>query len=173
MPRHNSWPEDAADFASKMACTTASAGQISLLMIERFGPRYTRNAVIGFMNRHRATIWQATRPDVGDRKGHGLRKPKVERRAKPMAVTPAVKEPTTYNVDAVFALRIDQCRFVVGDMRAGGTFCEADAREGSSYCEEHHAICFTKRNPKAARERAIDARLRHLKQVRAEAEQSA
>ena len=56
---------------------------------------------------------------------------------------------------------------------AGGDYCQADARDGSSYCEYHHGICFTPRNPKAARERAIDAHLRHLKKVRAEAEQSA
>ena len=40
------------------------------------------------------------------------------------------------------------CQFIAGDPTADASMCGARARAGSSYCLEHHAVCY---------DRAIDA----------------
>lgn len=43
------------------------------------------------------------------------------------------------------------CQYPTGEVRSPGfRFCEAPTRQGSSYCAEHHAICWRPFQPKAA-----------------------
>lgn len=47
--------------------------------------------------------------------------------------------------------RHDACQFPIGEPREPGfRFCAAATREGSSYCAEHHALCWRPFQPKAA-----------------------
>ena len=42
-------------------------------------------------------------------------------------------------------LRKNSCRFVLNDGKPSSfLFCSAPMKVGSSYCEEHHKICYTK-----------------------------
>ena len=42
-------------------------------------------------------------------------------------------------------LRKNSCRFVLNDGKPSSfLFCSAPMKAGSSYCEEHHKICYTK-----------------------------
>lgn len=146
MALNTKWPDDAVDLASRLICECKSAGQIARALNEALETtRYTRNAVISFAHRYKREIWHATRPEPGNRKGHGLkpqkRKP-IERKAAPMQNALKYAPAGEFNSDAVFALKTGQCRFIIGDLRAGGMFCEETAEPGGAFCEEHRAVCY-------------------------------
>lgn len=45
----------------------------------------------------------------------------------------------------------NDCRYIFGDPGRGGIetkFCGKPCKEGSSYCEEHHRLCFDGKAPK-------------------------
>ena len=44
----------------------------------------------------------------------------------------------------LWELARDQCRYCVGDERGTNVFCGKPVKDGSSYCSEHHAKCWTK-----------------------------
>ena len=47
------------------------------------------------------------------------------------------------------AIGVGGCRFVVDDQHQ----CGAQKRAGSSYCEEHHALCYVPAHSQAERQR--------------------
>lgn len=71
-----------------------------------------------------------------------------------MGVTPQGVDLSLRNPDwtipipaSVNAMRFSTCQFLYGDGRERN-FCGAQTRDGSSYCAEHHAVCYIKGSKK-------------------------
>lgn len=53
------------------------------------------------------------------------------------------------------------CRYIEGDPHGVWSYCQETQREGSSYCERHHARCFRRASDAEAREiRAVLRKMR-------------
>ena len=124
--------------------TGASASTIA----GEFGCGLTRNAILGKIDRLRREG-----VDLGPKRQGGARKatrrqakaPVLRQRVKPASKSAML--PTQMNPTTLLDLGPRQCRFPIDDINTPGTaetlFCGAHQRDGSSYCEHHHARCMT------------------------------
>lgn len=132
----------------------------------------SRSAVIGKLHRLGYT---ATHPEAPERvkkiaaqpktRQHGgVRWLKVGRKDKPVTIRAGMMAnaavfPIQMNPTRLLDLTANQCRFPIDDINTPGTaetlFCGAHQRDGSSYCEHHHARCMTPyKRSKKPRERS-------------------
>ena len=137
------WSDEAlAEFTKLWADPNLSATMISRRMCHKFGPSFTRNAILG--KRYRIGLAQRT-PNGGTR----------IKRDKPKAPRIRFYKPKT-KIEMPRVIRDDQiprsqrksiwdlapcdCRWPVGEVgEPGFFFCGAPAMDWSPYCVGHHA----------------------------------
>ena len=163
-------------------------GHSGSVIAEKMGGALTRSAVIGKLHRLGYT---AAHPDAPARTkdmisargtrtriaggGHGGKRvaggvvtAPIKRQPMAKLMTSAAIFPIQMNPTPFLDLASDQCRFALDDINAPATaetlFCGAKQRDGSSYCEHHHARCQTpyKRQKTSKDRRKITARDRFV-----------
>lgn len=176
-PKRHDWTEQRSQFALDLWRAGATGSEVADALNKKFKTEFTRNAVIGRMNRLGAP--PRSRPSlslINARDGVSKPKDRKERQraekprpapAKPAAIPEPAKAPVFFKrvaVDhSVFDPRpgrsggtaygavgaiaeVEGCRWPYGDpLSAEFHFCDQSRVCGSSYCQEHHAIAFTRR----------------------------
>jgi len=100
----------------------------------------------------------------GKRVAGGVVTAPIKRQPMAKLMTSAAIFPIQMNPTPFLDLASDQCRFALDDINAPATadtlFCGAKQRDGSSYCEHHHARCMSpyKRQKKSRDRSAFIAR---------------
>ena len=100
----------------------------------------------------------------GKRVAGGVVTAPIKRQPMAKLMTSAAIFPIQMNPTPFLDLASDQCRFALDDINAPATadtlFCGAKQRNGSSYCEHHHARCMSpyKRQKKSRDRSAFIAR---------------
>jgi hypothetical protein len=161
------WTEQQGKIAKRMCAEGFSASQIAAEV------KKTRNAVIGYLHRNGIRMNQLSgkfsapkpkaKPVRVERKG-GVIHRKVEKKDKK---PPILKFDAVGTKDGVMGIpflkaKPNQCRYIIEDRPA--IICGEPTKSVScSWCEDHYAVVFTKREftvqPKSEDRRASDRRL--------------
>lgn len=116
----------------------------------KFGHRFTRNAIIGRAHR----LHFPARPATGGKVKSPEHKQKLSEsrrgQTRKLAWTPAADVTPTPSAAgdflgvALLDLTATSCRYPHGDRKL--TFCGQPVRDGSSYCDAHHRLCYIRSN---------------------------
>lgn len=143
LARTNLWTKDEDEQLRALWSKTLSARQISI-SIGR-----TRNAVIGRANRLKLPPRAVSRFSKKPKSGRPYFQKSPELRSKQDAFIKdfkralAVMERASLSSGVSFEdLEPHHCRFIAGDPLKGGVYCGQPKKEKSSFCPEHHALCF-------------------------------
>ena len=139
------WSDEALEeFKTLWADPNLSATMISRRMCHKFGPSFTRNAILG--KRHRMGLAQRAKKSDGavKFKRKGAERPRAMfYRPKPKIAMPRIirddQIPRSQR-KSIWDLAPCDCRWPVGEVgEPGFFFCGAPAMDWSPYCVGHHA----------------------------------
>jgi GcrA cell cycle regulator len=175
------WNDEIVGALKRLWTEGNSASRVAEKLEVLFGIKFTRNAIIGKIHRLIDAGKMAARGDYAPKhdnrpleKRHATNEKRVYKKKpkpEPVAVAPptprATVAPPVYGENVIlFPLRstvtgpttlenVRGCLYAVGaNARGQHMFCNADKKEGSAYCEEHHAKCHipkVKADPKAVK----------------------
>lgn len=158
-----------------------SASMIAQRLNDRFGTDFTRNSIIGKLNRLGLTSTDKTRQQANPRRQAHHQVAAINRAIadkplpfiEPETDNPDYREPIDPHTFAVTfgELEAPHCRWPLGE--APFTYCGAQKQFSSPYCGKHHRIAYTKPRAPIFSDAEIERRRqmaqRNFRQMRASA----
>lgn len=154
------WPEEHDAQLRIEHRTTATFSEIAEVLNKRFGTQYSRNAVIGRAQRLKLPARKSPikpKPSAVVPAMKNTDRLRVAPGAQVQAINRGPKatgdgyKPKTVDVATLDIRLVDlepaQCRFACIRVDNEWRFCGHPVKAGSSYCSEHHALCW---NPRVA-----------------------
>lgn len=169
MGRQQQWNDEIVGALKRLWTEGNSASRVAEKLEMLFGIKFTRNAIIGKIHRLIDAGKMAARGDYAPKhdnrpleKRHATNEKRVYKKKpkpEPMAVVPPKPRDTVpataYGENVIlFPLRakitgqttlenVSGCLYSIGhNEKHQHVFCNAVKKEGSAYCEEHHAKCY-------------------------------
>lgn len=140
------WPPEAIEFLQQKCTEAVSARQIAAALSEKYGRVFTRNTVIGKIDRLGI---KRNLPERIDREPRRPRLPRglvnLHRAKRRLELVWSAPQPFNGKGLPFAALDIGHCRYPLGEVCGIDTlFCGAPIARGS-YCSGHHSICHQQR----------------------------
>ena len=125
----------------KEICTQGSMQWVAETLSRETGHKFTRNGIIGKMNR--LGLKGQPAPKYRPKAKPALKPAPLMRPQPPMTIIPQRQaiSPLSFLYLTIMELEAEQCRYPQGDDPV--LYCGQAQQEGSSYCAFHHRLCHT------------------------------